>query len=417
MKDKSITHRGIIFGSLARGESLIRGWLDSADTRSTIACVRKLGVTVEERDAGLVVKGRGPEGFEPPEGPLDAGNSGTTMRLLAGLCAGLTFDTTITGDASLLRRPMRRIVEPLRVMDARIAAEGKEGHGPLKIEGRDKPLKGCGHTLLIPSAQVKTALLLAGLLADGPTRIRELLSTRDHSERLLQAMGASIHTSEEAITLEPCRDLRPVDLVVPVDISSASYFFVLALLKPDADLTIDGVGVNPTRAGLLRALWKMGGRVDLINHRIEGPEPVADVHVTHSSLNGITVGPAEIPSMIDELPLLALAASLAKGETLVRGADELRVKESDRISTTCSALDAIGAEIKELPDGFRIKGKKHLRGGKASSQGDHRIAMMLGVADILSKKGVEIEGREAVEISFPEFWKMLAKTVRGKHPG
>ncbi len=412
--DKSITHRGIILGAVARGESVLRGWLDGGDCRSSVTCLKQMGVQFEENGPDLIVHGRGPEALSEPEGPLDAGNSGTTMRLLAGLLAPIPLSLEITGDTSLLQRPMDRVVDPLRQMGAPVAAKGADRYGPIRISGApaqnkgNTPLHGCDHTLAVASAQVKSALLLAGLQAQGTTIVREPTPTRDHTERMLSAMGARISFSEGITRLDRSPDLKPIDLDLPGDPSSAAFFIVLGVLRPETELLIEGIGVNPRRIGLIRALLRMGGTVEISKPREKGGEPVADIRVRSSRLRGITVGADEVPSMIDELPLLALAATLAEGKTLIRGAAELRVKESDRIEATVTALAAAGAAIEELPDGFRIEGKKSLKGGcRASSRGDHRITMMLALADVLSEKGVAGGERKRATISFPRFFETL----------
>jgi 3-phosphoshikimate 1-carboxyvinyltransferase len=413
--DKSVTHRALLFNTLAQGEARIGGYLDAADTRSTLACVRALGAQVDELGGGrLLVRGGGRGALQEPADVLDCGNSGTTIRLLAGALAGLSGLAVLTGDASLRRRPMGRIVRPLRALGADVSARAGDTLPPLVVRGG--PLRG-GQRIETPvaSAQVKSALLLAGLAADGPTTVVEPAPSRDHTERMLAAMGARIEVASEAdgrhrVTLTPPPgELRSVDVTVPGDISTAAVWLVAATLHPDAELLLTGVGVNPTRTGIIDILRAMGADIALLEERTTGGEPVADLRVRSAALHGTTVGGALVPRAIDELPLVALAGALASGETLIRDAAELRVKESDRVAATAGALRAFGVEIEERDDGLLVRGGARLRAGAADSGGDHRLAMLAAVAGLLADGTSEVGGAAAVDVSYPEFWAQLAR--------
>ena len=417
--DKSISHRALLLGALADGPSRIGGFLPCGDCLATLACLRALGVEVETHDATtLTIHGRGLRGLRAPSVPLDCARSGTTMRLLAGILAGHPLGQvsrpcpcTLTGDEQLLRRPMRRVVEPLRRMGAEI--ETTDGHAPLTIRGRR--LRGCDHTLAIASAQVKSALLLAGLYADGPTTIRQPGPARDHTERMLAAMEATIEANDLTVTLAPSPSslapstspLVPLSLRIPGDISSAVFPLVAAALVPGSEVTIEGVGVNPTRTGLLDVLRAMGAEIALDNEREQGNEPVADVTVGASDLVSVEVGGDLVVRMIDEFPVLAVVATQARGTTLVRDAGELRVKETDRIATVVAELRALGARIDPLPDGFIIKGPTPLHSATVDSHGDHRLAMALAVAGLIAEGEVVIENVECIDDSFPGFVELM----------
>ncbi len=417
--DKSISHRSLLLGALAEGESRIRGFLPAADCRATLACVRALGVEVEtevetplpahpswqegERRDLLVVHGRGRHGLQAPTAPLDCVRSGTTMRLLAGLLAGQPFDggeTILTGAPQLLRRPMRRVTEPLRRMGACVA--DTDGHAPLKIRGQR--LRGCDHTLVVASAQVKSALLLAGLYAAGPTVVRQSGPARDHTERMLAAMGADVDVDGLTVTLTPgSQPLSPLDLTVPGDLSSAAFLLVAAALVPGSELTVESVGVNPTRTGLLDVLEAMGAEIGLGSVSRHCGEPVADVTVCFSCLRGVDVGGDTVVRMIDEFPVFAVAATQAHGVTRVHNAAELRVKETDRIAVIASELRKLGARIEPCPDGFVVEGSTPLHGAVVDSHGDHRVAMALAVAGLLAEGETVVENAECIADSFPGF--------------
>ena len=412
--DKSISHRALILTALAQGESRIKNILQAEDIDSTSRCITGLGIDIRRQDDYLLIKGKGLRGLKEPRAVLDCGNSGTTMRLLSGLLAAQEFFTVLTGDDSLVGRPMKRVIEPLQEMGAEIYGRQDNQFPPLAIRG--KSLQGIRYQPAIASAQVKSALLLAGLTARGNTVINEANPTRDHSERMLAAMGAELSTVEGQIRLVPGRELSPLEFLVPGDISSAAYFLVLASIVPGAELLIRDVGINPTRDGILEALGQMGANLKIENQRIIGGEPVADILVKSADLQGITIEGGIIPRIIDELPILAVAMANAEGVSTVRNAGELRVKETDRIKATVEELAALGVKIKENADGFSITGDRDgFRGGIVSSRGDHRIAMSLAVAAQLCEGETTIQEAQAVNISFPDFWFLLAK-VTGRSP-
>jgi 3-phosphoshikimate 1-carboxyvinyltransferase len=404
--DKSISHRAVLLGAVADGQTVIEAFGRSADTESTIEAVRALGVAVGEDGDTVSVTGSGLRGLRDPDGPIDCGNAGTLVRLLSGILAGQDgTQFELAGDESLSRRPMGRIAEPLALMGAVVETSG--GGLPLRIEGR--ALTPIRYELPVASAQVKSCVLLAGLLADGgPTTVVEPVPTRDHTERMLRAAGAVVRTSPGSVEVRPAERLEPLRFTVPGDFSSAAPFLVAATLLPGSRLRIAGVGVNPTRTGLMNVLERMGARISLYNRTASGGEPVADIEVEHADLVATEVGPNEVPGLIDELPLFALAASMARGESLVRGAAELRQKESDRIETVTTALRALGVRIKSSDDGFRVVGvPSRPKGGAMDSGGDHRIAMLGAVAGLVSREGARIEGAEAVSVSFPGFYDLL----------
>ena len=402
--DKSVTHRALIFNALARGRARIDHHLESEDIGATIGCLRALGVRIDEVDGALIVHGAGRGALTEPEGVLDCGNSGTTMRLMAGVLAGLPLLSVLSGDGSLNSRPMGRIVAPLRELGVDITARADGTLPPIVIHGGD--VQG-GRRVETPvaSAQVKSALLLAGLAAGGPTTVVQPAATRDHTERLLGAMGATIEGAGESVTITPPEgDLRAVDVSVPGDISTAAAWIVAATVHPDAEITLQGVGVNPTRTGLLDVLAAMGADIELTEQRTRGGEPVADIVVRSARLHGVEVGGDTVPRAVDELPLIALAGALAEGETLIRDATELRAKESDRVATTCALLRAFGVEIEERPDGMLVRGGGPLRAAQVGSSGDHRVAMLGAVAGLLAEGTTTVDGAEAVSVSYPAFW-------------
>ncbi len=402
--DKSISHRAIILGALAQGESLIHHLLEGEDVLKTVAAFRAMGVDVQRDSLGSYrIQGVGLDGLSEPCEVLDMGNSGTAMRLLTGLLAGQPFFSVLTGDSSLCRRPMGRVIEPLTRMGARLM--GRDGHrfAPLAIQGTE--LMGREYTTPVASAQIKTALLLAGLYAHGESVVREPALSRDHTERMLSACGVTVERDGLSVAVRGRPTLRGIQMHVPGDISSAAFPLVAALLVPDSDVVLTGVGMNPTRTGLLDLLLEMGGRIELQNERLEGGEPVADLWVRHSQLKGIRVPPEVVPRAIDEFPIFALAAACADGESVVSGAEELRVKESDRIHAIADGLGRQGADIEELPDGLRIQGRPGgLAGGAdADAYQDHRVAMTLLVAGLVCRAPVRVIGRSNVDTSFPDF--------------
>ncbi len=407
--DKSITHRALLLGACASGTGRVRGYLDGGDCRASIAAVRDLGVEVEAQGSTeLVIHGRGFEGLQEAADVLDCAGSGTTMRLLAGLLAGRTMLSILTGNASLRGRPMSRIVEPLRGMGAAITGRAGGRLPPLVVQGGG--LKGIEYTLPMASAQVKSCLLLAGLGAEGPTSIIEPAPTRDHTERMVAAMGASLQQANRRVTVERTGRLEPMEITVPGDLSSAAFLAAAATLVPGSFLRIRDVGVNPTRTGFLDILAAMGASVVLENRRLEAGEPVADLVVGHADLRGTVVEGDLIPLAIDELPLVAVLATQAQGRTEVREAQELRVKESDRIAALVEELQRLGADIEELPDGFVVEGPTPLKGGLVRARGDHRLAMALAVAGLVASSSVVIEDAERSEDSFPGFFELLEET-------
>lgn len=401
--DKSVSHRAIMLASLADGVSRIEGFLEGEDARATEAIFRRMGVRIETPADGVrVVHGVGIDGLRAPDGVLDCGNAGTGMRLLAGLLSGQAFDSTLVGDASLSKRPMRRVTAPLAQMGARIDAEAGD-LPPLHVRGGQR-LHGIAFDNVLASAQVKSALLLAGLYAEGETTVHEPRPTRDYTERMLSAFGWPITFSAGAATLSGGHRLKATDVLVPADFSSAAFFLVAASLVPGSDLRLRRVGMNPRRTGLLHVLRLMGADIREENHGEQGGEPVADLIVRHAPLHGIEVPEQHVPDMIDEFPILFIAATGAEGTTVVRGAEELRVKESDRIATMAAGLAAIGVPVEEAPDGATIHGNRAgLRAGRVDSHGDHRIAMSFSVAAQLGGGDVVIDDVANVATSFPGF--------------
>jgi len=405
--DKSISHRAAILGAMAHGRTEASPFLRAGDCLSTLECLRLLGVDVVLEGDRLRVEGRGPEAWREPQAALDAGNSATTMRLLAGALAGRPFRCVITGDSSLSRRPMMRVIEPLRRMGARIHGEGEGGRPPLVIEGGR--LKGIEHRMEVDSAQVKSALLLAGLQAEGETRVLGGRSSRDHTERMLRVMGADISFPGEDCIAIRRSELRGERIEIPGDLSSASFLLAAAVLVKGSRLLIRDVGLNPTRAGFLSVLNSMGALVTECNYREACGEPRGDLEAASAPLRGVEVEEWRIPALIDEVPLLAVLGCRAQGETVVRGAQELRVKESDRLAAICSELRKMGGRLEELPDGFVASGPAQLKGARVDSHGDHRIAMALAVAALCAEGETTISGWECVDISFPGFHTLIGK--------
>jgi 3-phosphoshikimate 1-carboxyvinyltransferase len=409
--DKSISHRAVLVGAVADGETRVTGFGRSADTESTIAAVRALGVDVVDEDVEtLLVRGVGLRGLRAPTAPIDCGNAGTLMRLLTGLLAGQHGHFELVGDGSLSTRPMERIAEPLRRMGAMLTTT--DGHAPLVVDGAE--LRAIDYELPVASAQVKSAVLLAGLLAEGSTTVVEPIPTRDHTERMLELAGARVTRRPTSVTVERTSALTLPELAVPGDISSAAPFLVAAAIVPGSSVTVHGVGLNPRRTGLLDVLERMGARLAIYNRRRIGGEPAGDVELRASELVGATIGAEEVPSLIDELPILAVAACHARGETVVGGAEELRAKESNRIEAVVEELRRVGGHIRATRDGFRIKGvPARLRGGVVDTHGDHRLAMLGAVVGVASREGVELRGAEAADVSFPGFFDVLEQVARG----
>ena len=401
--DKSISHRAVLLGARARGTTTVRGWLAAGDTEASLRCIQALGVPVEGRgDHELTLHGGE---LLPPAERLNLANAGTGIRLLAGIMAGQSFESVLDGSEQLRRRPMKRIITPLQMMGANIRAV--DGRAPLHI----KPSRLCGikYEMPVASAQVKSAVLLAGLYAKGATAVVQPGPARDHTERMLAAMGVDIVTQGDTVLLTPNRDLRPLDLTVPGDFSSAAFLIEAALIVPESDVTIAAVNLNPTRTGLLDVLAEMGADITVTETGIEAGEPVGDIRVRHSQLKGVQVGGDTVVRMIDEFPALMVAALFAEGETVVRDARELRVKETDRLKVMTAELTKLGAEIAETEDGFRIKGPQKLEGALVEGHDDHRVAMSLAVAGLMAVEQTVVNDATCIGDSFPGFIETLVK--------
>ena len=406
--DKSISHRAVIFSSLSHGTSVIKNFLRAEDPLSTLNAFRALGVDIDDSGEDIIIRGKGIHGLKEPDNVIDCGNSGTTIRMLSGVLAGNPFFSVLSGDTSLRSRPMGRVITPLSLMGAEILGRADNKYPPLAIKGR--PLQAMHYILPVASAQVKSAIILAGLYAAGETEITEPAKSRDHTERMLPSFGAEIATNGLHITIKGSAELQGREIYVPGDFSSAAFFIVGALLIRDSDLTIRGVGINPTRTGLLNALKKMGADIEVRNIREVSGEPVADIHCSGGGeLNAVTITEEDIPSLIDEFPVLCVAATQANGVTSIRGAKELRVKESDRIKSMATELGKMGAEIEEFEDGLSIRGKGVLKGGDIESYGDHRIAMAMSIAALIAEGTTTIRGISSVNISFPGFFDIVRR--------
>ena len=408
--DKSISHRAIMFGSLAEGTTIIHGFLKGADCLSTIDCFRKMGISIEEKEDTIYVHGKGLHGLHKPEETLDVGNSGTTTRLISGILAGQNFDTVLSGDASLNSRPMGRIMKPLSMMGADITSIHDTGCAPLSIKGRS--LNAIHYDSPVASAQVKSCVLLAGLYANGKTSVTEPALSRDHTERMLRSFGANIVSDKNTCTITPPETLHGQHIEVPGDISSAAFFIVAALITPNSEITINNVGINDTRAGILKVCQDMGADITLLHAREEGGEPVADLLVKTSSLRGTIVEGDIIPALIDELPVIALMACFAKGQTIIKDAHELRVKESDRIAIMTENLGAMGADIIDTDDGFIINSRSDntiptLHGASINCSMDHRIAMTFAIAGLNADGETIITDSDCVDVSYPGFFTQL----------
>ncbi len=404
--DKSISHRAVMFGALSKGTTKITGFLRGADCLSTIACFRQLGITVEESDDTILVHGKGLHGLREPAAVLDTGNSGTTTRLISGILAGQNFKSVLNGDASIQKRPMRRIMTPLSQMGASIRSMKDNDCAPLEITG--SPLHGISYPSPVASAQVKSAVLLAGLYADGETSVKEPAVSRNHTELMLKSFGADIRTEGLTATIRPEPVLCGMDILIPGDISSAAYFIAAGCLVPDAEILIRNVGINPTRDGILRVAKEMGADITLLHEKNTG-EPVADLLIKSSPLHGVTIGGDIIPTLIDELPIIAVMAAFAAGTTIIRDAAELKVKESDRIAVMTENLSAMGCDITATDDGIIINGGRPLHGALIDAHLDHRIAMSFAVAALVAEGETEIKDADCVKISYPGFYQDLEK--------
>ena len=411
--DKSISHRAVMFGALSEGKTEITNFLQGADCLSTIGCFRRLGIDIENQENTVTIWGKGLDGLSAPSGTLDAGNSGTTTRLISGILAAQPFTTTLTGDSSIQKRPMKRIIEPLSMMGARIESLNGNGCAPLQING--SPLHGIHYHSEVASAQVKSAILLAGLYAEGETAVTEPVLSRNHSELMLRTFGANIRSEGTTSVISPRPRLTGQKIRVPGDISSAAYFIAAGLLVPGSDVLMHNVGINPTRAGILKAAKAMGGHVSLLNENREG-EPTADLHVVYRPLHGTVIEGDMIPTLIDELPIIAVMAAAASGTTVIRNAAELKVKESNRIDVMVRNLSAMGCSITGTEDGMIIEGKGSselpLTGAVIDSFADHRIAMSFAVASLIAEGETTIRGSECVSISYPDFYSDLLSLTK-----
>lgn len=415
--DKSISHRSVMFGALAKGTTEITHFLQGADCLSTIGCFRAMGIEIENTPEKILVHGRGLHGLTSPAGTLDVGNSGTTTRLISGILSGQPFATTLSGDASLNSRPMKRIMEPLSLMGADIQSQNGNGCAPLQINhhlnpGSHPELKHIHYRSRVASAQVKSAVLLAGLYADGVTEVTEPTLSRNHTELMLNGFGANVITinhddGSATASIQPCEELFARQIQVPGDISSAAYFIAAGLLVPNSELLIRNVGINPTRAGLLEVCRAMGADITYVNQTSASGEPTADLLVRSSSLHGTTVEGAIIPTLIDEIPMIAVMAAFAEGTTVIKDAAELKVKETDRIKTTTEALLAMGADVVPTEDGMIIHGGNPLHGTDINSYLDHRIAMAFSIAGLAAAGTTTIQDSRCVDVSYPEFYKSL----------
>ncbi len=417
--DKSISHRAVILSSLSEGKSIIRNFLQAEDTMGTLEAFRQMGIDIEDRRQSLqatrrggnteiLVNGKGLKGLKEPEEIIDCGNSGTTMRLLSGVLAGQPFPSTLTGDLSLIRRPMQRVIKPLTEMGAVIESE-RDGYPPLAIKGGE--LRPINYISPVASAQVKSAILFAGLYCDGVTSVSEPERSRDHTERMLKAVGVDINIRGLEVSVKGRATLNPLNIAVPGDLSSAAFFIVAGLLLPQSELLIKNTGVNPTRTGLIDILKMMGADIRLENKREVSGEPVANIYVKYSQLTGIEIGGEAVVRAIDEFPILCVAASGAKGMTKITGAGELRVKESDRIASIAQELRKMGVTVEELEDGIIIEGRERLKAATLQSHGDHRIAMAMLVAGLAADGETTVEDTECVNTSFPGFMEMLNKLM------
>jgi 3-phosphoshikimate 1-carboxyvinyltransferase len=404
--DKSISHRAVMFGALAEGTTTIEGFLPGADCLSTIDCFRRMGVDIEQEGDRVTVHGKGWYGLQEPSQHLDVGNSGTTIRLMAGILATQPFHAVMEGDESIAKRPMRRVIGPLRQMGAKIDGRKDGEYTPLSIRGGD--LQGISYQSPVASAQVKSAILLAGLQAKGVTSVTEPQLSRDHTERMLQAFGVKVVRDGLTVSVEGGQTLKGRAIRVPGDISSAAFLIAAVMMVPGSSLLIENVGINPSRTGIIDVVRAMGGRIELQNERVVNEEPVADLLVTHAELRGIEIGGEIIPRLIDEIPVIAVMATQASGRTVIRDAEELRVKETDRIATVASQLSRFGAKVTPTPDGLIVEGATPLTGATIDSMGDHRIGMAMAIAGLAAAGETVIENDEAINVSFPGFADILA---------
>jgi len=405
--DKSISHRAVMFGALAEGTTSISGFLPGADCLSTISCFRRMGIEIEQEGDRVTVHGKGWFGLQEPERGLDVGNSGTTIRLMSGILATQPFHCVVEGDESIARRPMRRVVNPLRDMGAKIDGRKNGEFTPLSIRGGE--LKGIAYQSPVASAQIKSSILLAGLQAEGTTSVTEPHLSRDHTERMLQAFGVNVSREGLTVSVQGGQVLKGREIQVPGDISSAAFLIAAVMIVPDSTLLIRNVGINPTRTGIIDVVRAMGGQIELQNQRVVNEEPVADLFVQHSELTGTIIEGDLIPRLIDEIPVIAVMATQAQGRTIIRDAEELRVKETDRIATVVSELGKFGAKVTPTDDGMIIEGPTKLTGAAIDSLGDHRIGMAMAIAGLIAEGETTIANAEAINVSFPGFAQLLDK--------
>lgn len=408
--DKSISHRAVMFGSIAKGTTVVRDFLMGADCLSTIDCFRKMGVSIDIKDKDVIVHGKGLHGLKKPEVVLDAGNSGTTTRLICGILSAQEFTTRITGDNSIQKRPMNRIITPLSLMGADIKSEKNNGCAPLIIN--KAKLNGIHYNSPVASAQVKSSILLAGLYADGETSVTEPYLSRNHTEIMLEGFGATVTSNNTTATVKPADELYACDITVPGDISSAAYFIVAALIVPGSELLIKNVSLNPTRDGIIKVCKAMGGNITIINERKQSGEIACDLVVKHSSLKGITISGEIIPTLIDEIPIISILATFAEGTTTIADASELKVKESNRIDSCVNNLKTLGVDAIATDDGMIITGGRPIHGGKITTMSDHRIAMSFAIASLMTDEDVELDDRKCVEISYPDFYQELHSLIK-----
>lgn len=412
--DKSISHRAIMFGALAQGTTRVKNFLQGADCLSTISCFSAMGIEIENKPLGneVLVKGNGLHGLTAPSSILDVGNSGTTMRLISGILSGQNFDSVLTGDASIQKRPMGRVITPLAKMGAQITSLSSNNLAPLSIKGSTTPLKGITYTLPVASAQIKSAVLLAGLYGDSKTTVIEPTPSRNHTELMLTMLGASVKNMDKHITIEPNPTLTAIDLDVPGDISSAAFFIAAGLLVPNSEILIKNVGINPTRDGIIKVFLDMGADITILNTRNTDSEPIADLLVKTSTLHGTTICDPIIPALIDEIPIIAVAACHASGTTIIKDAQELKVKESNRLDTMVNHLKSMGADVEATEDGMIIHGGKQLTGAIIDSKLDHRIAMSFAIAGIIAEGETTILNADCVDISYPNFYETLNHLIQ-----
>nr|WP_106784698.1 3-phosphoshikimate 1-carboxyvinyltransferase [Lysinibacillus timonensis] len=408
--DKSISHRSIMFGAIAKGKTTVSGFLLGEDCLSTIDCFRRLGVEIDVEDTNVTINSAGIDAWEEPKEVLYTGNSGTTTRLMLGILSGTNLHTVMTGDASIGKRPMRRVADPLRLMGAKIAGRANGQFTPLAIQGNQ--LQAIDYSMPVASAQVKSAILLAGLRANGTTIVREKEVSRDHTERMLQQFGGSVQVEDGVITLEGGQQLTSTHVNVPGDISSAAFFLVAGAIVPDSEITMHNVGINPTRAGIIEVFEKMGANLSIAIDNENAPEPTATLTIKTSNLKATTIEGDIIPRLIDEIPILALLATQAEGKTVIRDAEELKVKETDRIVAVVTELKKMGADIEATDDGMIIQGPTKLHGASIQSYGDHRIGMMAAIASLITDSPIELDNADCIAVSYPTFFEHLSGLMK-----